>query len=222
MDDCIMENFFAVIAIFAVFRAVEQMRSELCQDASVFDNSGIKRLGVIGFEQLQHVAFIRTFEIRIQDLHRIAAGARGEFCHREIFLVQRDVLGADEIRVAQIIRLFCRIAQIIVADAPEFIGVVHRTDFGFVRHKIVVEIVRGTVIETTTVGEQKKFFAVHIAPAFQLEDSLTIAVVIAAHVETVEVIGKIIHPLNCADLHVNRCTDFKSLKIRLEKFCDQR
>ena len=133
-----------------------------------------------------------------------------------------DILRADKIGILDQTLVVGRILQILMADAPKLVGVVHLCDLAFVSHQIIVEIVGRAMVQAAGVGQHVQAFSVFFAPGTEPRHRFQTAVVFPLHVVTVKIPGQIIHALYGADLHIHRCAGCNIREVILYKLCDQR
>ena len=134
---------------------------------------------MVGFQNIHYGADIAPLDIGAQYPFGMRVGARGQFYAGEKFFIQPYVFRADKIGLAKVAVGVLLFVQVIPADALKRKGVVHRGDFGAVRHQIVVKMMRRAVVQAAAVGQQKQFFAVFRAPRLDAADIGKIAVVLA-------------------------------------------
>ena len=109
------------------------------------------------------------------------------------------------------------IGQEIPTNAFELISVVHFGYLILMRDQIVVEHMRGAMVQATAVRQQIDLSVVRVAPLTKLRQSGKISIFFPLNVKALKIMHHIGEPLHRADLHIHRGSSIHSVKILFHK-----
>ena len=135
---------------------------DLADNTTVFQNVGVENTGVVGLQELQHIAPVVLGGIRLQNAQRIGTDTGGQLHRRHKSLIQMDILGADEVGFGEECLAVGFLAEIGIAELGEEILIVSMIQLGIVGDEVIMEGSHGAIIHTAAVGQNGDFLAVFL------------------------------------------------------------